>query len=55
MIILTALISGALLGAFLARRRGGKLFDYAQYMAVFAMIFSLIALFLTLFITNSAG
>jgi hypothetical protein len=55
MTILTALLFGALLGALLARRRGGHLFDYAQYMAVFAMIFALLALFVSLFALNSAG
>ena len=45
MIIYFAALFGAGLGAFSALRKKGNLFDIAQYVAIYALIFALIALF----------
>ena len=49
---LGGLLFGALLGAYRARSRGGKLADIAQWAAVFAMIFGIIGLFIAVYITR---
>lgn len=51
MIIYFAALFGAGLGAFNALRKKGNLLDIAQYVAIHAMIFALIALFYVI-ITN---
>ncbi|MCV6824215.1 MULTISPECIES: hypothetical protein [Halocynthiibacter] len=51
---LFALLAGALVGALLARRRDGKPLDYAQYMVVFALIFAVVGMFLTILVTRMA-
>ncbi len=48
MIVIGGLIFGALGGGFVAKRRGGKPADVAQYAAVYGIIFGLVGLFLTL-------
>jgi prolipoprotein diacylglyceryltransferase len=50
MIILIAALIGALLGAYQAKRRKGKLADILQYAAVYALLFTLVGLFATLLI-----
>lgn len=45
MIIYYAAIFGAGLGAFNALRKKGNLFDIAQYVAIYAILFGLVALF----------
>lgn len=45
MIIYFAAIFGAGLGGFTALRKKGNLFDIAQYVAIYALIFALVALF----------
>lgn len=50
MIVIGGFIFGALLGAFTARRRGGKPADMAQYAAGFGIAFCLLGLFLTIFL-----
>lgn len=45
MIIYYAAIFGAGLGAFRALRKKGNMFDIAQYVAIHALIFGLVALF----------
>ena len=49
---LGGLLFGALLGAFRAKSRGGKLADIAQWAAVFAMIFGVIGMFIAVIITR---
>ncbi|KRS17950.1 hypothetical protein [Roseovarius indicus] len=46
---------GALLGAVVARRRKGSMTDMLQYGAVFAIMFALAGLFLTIFIVRASG
>jgi uncharacterized membrane protein YfcA len=50
MIVLAGCILGASLGAWTARKRGGKWLDALQYGAGYAIAFMLIGLFLTIFI-----
>lgn len=50
MIVIAGLLGGAIIGATMAKRRGGKPLDMAQYAAGFAICFSLIGLFLTILI-----
>ncbi len=47
MIILAGLILGAIMGALRARKRGGDRKDIWQYAVVHAIIFALLAMFLT--------
>ncbi|WP_456388899.1 hypothetical protein [Profundibacter sp.] len=49
MIIYYAAIFGAGLGGFTALRKKGNLFDIAQYVAIYAILFALIALFYVIF------
>lgn len=51
---LAGIVIGALLGAFKAKSKGGKPADMAQWGAVFAMIFGIIGLFITVIITRAA-
>ncbi len=45
MTIYISVFLGALLGGLLAGRRKGGIFDILQYMAVFAIIFGIVATF----------
>ncbi|MFQ6549576.1 hypothetical protein AADZ90_016610 [Aestuariibius sp. 2305UL40-4] len=47
---LSGLFLGALAGAFVARKRGGKRADIAQYALVYAIIFGLAGLFLLILV-----
>jgi hypothetical protein len=48
MFVIGGLILGALSGGLTARRRGGKPADIAQWAAVWAILFGLVGLFVTL-------
>lgn len=50
---LAGLFFGALLGAFRAKQRGGKIKDLLQWAAAFAILFGLIGLFTLIFIERS--
>ena len=54
MIVLLGAILGAITGALIARRRKGSLADILQYAFVFALMFTLAGLFLTLIIHRMA-
>ncbi len=49
---LGGLLIGAMLGAYRAKKRGGNGADMAQWGAVFAMIFGVIGMFITIIITR---
>jgi len=55
MIILLGAICGAGLGAFVAYRREGRLADILQYAFVYALVFGLGALFLSILIARLVG
>lgn len=48
MIVITSLITGAVLGTLSARRRGGNRLDMLQYGAVYAIVFGLLGMLATL-------
>ena len=48
MIILAALVAGALTGAAIARKRGGKPADLLHYATVYGIGFCLLGIFLTI-------
>lgn len=48
MIVIIALIAGAVFGGLRAKRRQGKTADILQYAVVHAILFALVGLFLTL-------
>lgn len=48
MFVIAGLVLGAMGGAWQARRRGGRAADIAQYAAVYAILFGLLGLFVTL-------
>jgi len=50
---LSGLFLGALIGAYRAKRRGGKWADLLQWAIVFSIIFGLIGLFILLMIERS--
>lgn len=50
MIVIAGLVLGAIFGAALAARRGGKRLDVLHYSAGFGIAFCLLGLFLTIFI-----
>jgi hypothetical protein len=50
MIVLAGLVLGALYGAMVAKKRGGRGLDQLQYGAVFAIAFGVLGMFLTIFI-----
>ena len=54
MIVIAGALSGAAWGAYLAKSREGSRLDMAQYAAGFAIAFSLLGLFLTIFIERMA-
>lgn len=51
---LGGLLIGALLGALMAKRKGGKLPDLLQWAAVMALILGMIGLFVAIFMTRAA-
>lgn len=50
MIVLGGMVLGAIIGAGLARKRGGKTLDLLQYGAGFAIAFALVGLFVTIIV-----
>ena len=54
MIVLSGALLGAILGAWCAKRRKGSIADILQYGFVYAMIFALIGLFVTLILHRMA-
>jgi hypothetical protein len=50
LIVIGGFLLGAILGSVLALRRGGRRLDMLQYGAVFAIIFTIIGMFLTIVI-----
>ena len=50
---LGGMLIGAILGALMARLKGGKTLDLLQWAAVFGMIFGLIGLFVLIYIERS--
>ncbi len=50
MIVLGSMLLGAIVGAGLARKRGGKTLDLLQYGAGFMIAFGLLGLFVTILI-----
>lgn len=53
MIIAAGLILGVLMGAFTAKRRGGKVLDMLQYAAGFGIAFMLLGVFVTIIIERN--
>lgn len=53
MIIIGAVILGAVIGGLTAKRRGGNRLDIAQYAVGFAIAFALLGLLATIFIDRS--
>ena len=54
MIVIIAAILGALTGAWIAKRRKGRLADILQYAFVYSLIFMLAGLFLSLIVYRMA-
>ncbi|WP_298499438.1 hypothetical protein [uncultured Maritimibacter sp.] len=54
MIILAFTVFGVLLGVLQARKRRGKPLDLAQYGAVYGMIFAILGVFVTVFLSRGA-
>lgn len=54
MIVITAAIFGALLGALRARHHGGKGLDMLQWAAGFAILFGIIGFIVTIVISRMA-
>jgi hypothetical protein len=52
MIILAGLVLGALTGAAVARRRGGRGIDQAQYAAGYGIAFGILSVFVTIFLAR---
>ncbi|SFK57025.1 hypothetical protein [Shimia haliotis] len=50
MIVLVGTLLGLLTGGTIAKRRGGKKLDILQYAVIYAMIFGILGLFITLII-----
>lgn len=50
MIVLAGLALGAIYGAVLAKRRGGKTLDALQYAAGFGIALGVLGMFLTIFL-----
>ena len=51
---LFGMVFGALLGAVVAKRKGGNRLDMAQYAGGFAIIFGLIGLFVAIYLARAA-
>ncbi len=49
------LVLGALLGAWVARRRKGVVADMVQYAVVYGLVFALAGLFLSIVILRAGG
>ena len=47
------MVVGAIIGAWRAKRRGGKLLDMLQYAAAHAIPLMIVALFVTIFLDRS--
>lgn len=52
MIVFAFAFVGAVIGGVTARGRGGKRLDIAQYAAGYAMAFSIVGLFVTVFLAR---
>lgn len=52
MLVIAALLLGALIGGLHAHKRGGNRLDIAQYATVYAIAFGLIALFASIIISR---
>ena len=50
MIVIGGFVFGVILGASIALRRGGRKLDALQYAAAFGILFTLIGLFVTIFL-----
>lgn len=50
MIVLAGWAFGAIYGAFIAKKRGGKTIDALQYAAGFGIAFGILGMFLTIFL-----
>ncbi|MEL7027292.1 MAG: hypothetical protein AAGO57_08720 [Pseudomonadota bacterium] len=50
MIVIAGFLGGGFLGAFTAKRRGGKPADMAQYAAGYGIALGLLGMFLTIFL-----
>ncbi len=55
MIVVGGLVLGALLGGLIAKRRGGKPADIAQYAAAYGIAFAILGLFLSIAIERLAA
>lgn len=55
MIVIAGAVIGAIFGAMLARKQGGKPADIAQYAVASAMAFSVVAMIATVIIDRLAG
>ena len=55
MIMIASALIGAVYGGLKAKKRKGSAFDIAQYIAVYAVIFSLIGLVLTVALMRVIG
>ncbi|WP_168732889.1 hypothetical protein [Aliigemmobacter aestuarii] len=53
MIVIAGFVLGVVLGAGIAKKRGGKPADMAQYAAVYGIAFSLVGLFATIFLERA--
>ena len=53
MIVILSFLLGAAIGAFKARKRGGNVADMLQYGAVYAIIFGIVGLFVTIIIDRT--
>ena len=51
---LIGMVFGALLGAVVAKRKGGNRLDMAQYAGGFAIIFGLVGLFVAIYLARAA-
>ncbi len=48
------IVFGAICGVFVARKKGGRGLDMAQYAGAFAIIFGLVGLFIAIFLARGA-
>jgi hypothetical protein len=53
MVILAALVFGALMGWGIARRRGGRGLDQLQYAAGYAIAWGIVGVFVTIFLIRA--
>ncbi len=53
MIYIPAALIGGLIGGLSAKRRGGKGLDIAQYVAVYAIVFALLGLIVTIILDRT--